>query len=332
MSYKRLSLEEREAIARGVSAGKSLKDTALELNRAVSTVSRELARHHPSRQADEPYSPSTAHRNASETARRAHRRPIAIDEHPELRNFIIEKLKIRWSPKQISRKIKETMPPELHVSHETIYQYIFIQSKGAMRKALIDCLRQQRPKRRKRGGPPDKRGQIPGIVTIHERPPEVAERAVPGHWEGDLIVGKDHQGAVITLVERASRFLLMTPIPDLRAATFDAALRKLVRRLPKEMAKSITYDRGKEMSNHQSFTIDTKIAVYFCDPHSPWQRGTNENTNGLIRDFFPKGTDFRQVSYQKLARVQSLLNDRPRETLGFETPRNTFSSFIKKPS
>lgn len=332
MTYKRLSLVEREAIARGVASGKSLTAIALDINRTVSTVKRDFDRNTPARMPDKAYSPSTAHQTASRTACRAHKRRITIDEHPGLRAFVIEKLKIRWSPMQVAEEIKKGKPEMPRVSHETIYQYIYVQSRGQMRKELLSCLRQARPKRRKRGGKPDARGQIPGIVTIHDRPAEVDGRAVPGHWEGDLIVGKDHQSAVITLVERSSRLLLMTPIPDLRAATFDAALRKLVKRLPKEMAKSITYDRGKEMSNHQLFTIDTKIAVYFCDPYSPWQRGSNENTNGLVRDFFPKGTDFREVSYQKIARVQSLLNDRPRQTLGYETPRNTFANFLKQQS
>jgi IS30 family transposase len=208
----------------------------------------------------------------------------------------------------------------MSVSHETIYQYIYVQAKGELKKELISMLRQHKPKRQKRGMELEKRGTIPDMISIEQRPAEVADRSVPGHWEGDLIVGKDHKSALGTLVERSTRYLLLVHLEGKDAESVRKAFAKKLQSMPRDLKRSLTYDRGKEMAQHKQFTVSTKMQVYFCHPHSPWQRGTNENTNGLVRDFFPKGTDFTKVSKQEVSKIQRWINERPRETLNDKTP------------
>ena len=216
----------------------------------------------------------------------------------------------------------------MQISHETIYQYIYVQTKGELKKELISYLRQRKPRRQSRKLETDKRGTIPDMISIHQRPEEVADRAIPGHWEGDLIIGKDHKSAIGTLVERSTRYLIITRLKAKAAESVRKAFSKAMKKLPECLARTLTYDRGKEMSEHKKFTVDTKMQVYFCDPHSPWQRGTNENTNGLIRDFWPKGTDFSAITPKQLLWVQEALNERPRETLNWETPKDRLNQLI----
>lgn len=218
----------------------------------------------------------------------------------------------------------------MQVSHESIYTYIYVLPRGSLRKELILYLRQGKRGRQRRKRSTDERGKIPNMVSIHERPKEVEGRTVPGHWESDLIIGRRHASAIGTLVERTTRTTILVPLKAKDAPSVRKAFAKAIQRLPKEACRSLTHDRGTEMSEHELFTKETKVQVYFADPHSPWQRGTNENTNGLIRDFFPKGTDFTRVSVRELKRVQKLLNERPRKTLGWETPKDAFTRLLQK--
>jgi transposase, IS30 family len=236
-------------------------------------------------------------------------------DHQPLQQIVYHKLSLRWSPEQIARYLKEKYAgvPRMQASHETIYTYIYILPRGELRKELISYLRQGRRGRQRRKRDTDERGRIPIMVSIHERPEEVADRTVPGHWESDLIIGKAHASAIGTLVERTTRTTILVPLKAKDAKTVRKSFARVVKRLPKEVFRSLTHDRGSEMYEHELFTKDTNVQVYFADPQSPWQRGTNENTNGLIRDFFPKGTDFSLVTAREIKRVQRLLNERPRK-------------------
>jgi IS30 family transposase len=240
-----------------------------------------------------------------------------------------EKLRLWWSPEQIAHHLKKTYPDiTMQVSHETIYTYLYTLPRGELRKKLISYLRQGARGRQNRKRDSDRRGTIPNIVSIHERPKEVASRTVPGHWESDLIIGKNHQSAIGTLVERTTRTTILVPLKAKDALSVRKAFAHTVKRLPQEVFKSITHDRGTEMHQHELFTKDTQVQIYFADPQSPWQRGTNENTNGLIRQFFPKGTDFSTISTGELKYVQRLLNQRPRKTLNWETPEESFAKLF----
>ena len=235
-----------------------------------------------------------------------------------------------WSPEEIARRLRLEFPddPMMQVSHETIYQSLFVQGRGELRRELHRCLRTGRAHRRSRGRL-DARGRLPGMVMISERPAEVADRAVPGHWEGDLIMGKANLSAVGTLVERATRFVLLLHLPDGHGAeSVRQAMTAAIKTLPAELARSITWDQGSEMAQHARFTVDTGVQIYFCDPHSPWQRGSNENTNGLLRQYMPKGTDLSLHSAEDLARFARSLNNRPRETLGFLKPSEKLSELL----
>ena len=235
-----------------------------------------------------------------------------------------------WSPQEIARRLRVEFPtdPMMWVSHETIYQALFVQGRGELRRELARCLRTGRAARRCHGRH-ENPGRIPGMVMISDRPAEAADRAVPGHWEGDLILGKASQSAVGTLVERSTRFVLLLHLPHSKdARAVDEAMRKAIATLPDELFRSITWDQGKEMSRHAAFTIDTGIAVYFCDPHSPWQRGSNENTNGLLRQYMPKGTDLTVHSAEDLARFARSLNNRPRKTLGYMKPSEKLTELL----
>jgi IS30 family transposase len=311
----RLSEHEREEISRGLCRRLSIRAIAKKLGRPPSTISREVARNG-GRTA---YRATKAEARASEQAVRPKRCKLAT--HGRLRQVVAAKLQRFWSPEQIAGWLKEQYAgdPTMTISHETIYQSLFVQARGVLKAELLDCLRSGQRMRRGRStsNRQDRRGKIPDLVSIRERPASVEDRAVPGHWEADLIVGT--QGNYIaTLVERKSRFTMLVKVPD-RAGAIDAMTRH-VRKLPAELRRSMTVDRGTEFFHHARFSLATDMKVYFCDPRSPWQRGSNENTNGLLRQYFPKGRDVSVHSQAHLNRIARELNERPRKTLGFRTP------------
>jgi IS30 family transposase len=324
-SLRTLTLAEREDISRGIACGLSIREIANGLQRAVSTVSREVTRH-----GGRPlYRANEADHQAWESALRPKVCLLAIDE--KLRTIVASKLILDWSPEQISAWLKVSYPrnESMRVSHETIYRSLFIQARGVLKKELIQHLRSKRLIRRSRHARADgqSRGQIVDAISIRERPAEIEDRAIPGHWEGDLLSGS-RNSHIATLVERHSRFTMLVKVPSKDTATVVAALSKHVRKLPASLRRSLTWDRGHEMAKHKSFTVDTNVKVYFCDPQSPWQRGTNENTNGLLRQYFPKKTDLSGYSQAHLNKVALRLNQRPRKTLGFETPASKLQASV----
>lgn len=324
--YQRLSIDERELIGQYLSQGKSLRFIALCINRQVSTISREVKYYATS---GTRYKAWMSQYSADYLSQKRNCRS-RIATTPKLYSFIVEKLKLRWSPQQISRELLKLYPTKKHMqaSHETIYTYLYLLPKGELRKELIGYLRQKKSVRKKRKLATDQRGKIVDMISIHERPKEVEDRIIPGHWEGDLIIGKDHKSAIGTIVERTTRTVILVPLITKDAPSVRKAFAKELKTLPSQMTKSLTYDRGKEMSEHKLFTKQTKMQVYFCDPHSPWQRGTNENTNMLIRDFFPKQTDFSKFTRKEIKHVQKLLNERPRKTLDWSTPKEKFKELL----
>jgi IS30 family transposase len=319
-----LSFGEREEISRGVAAGNTLRAIASSLNRAVSTVSQEVARNGGRRS----YRAAQADCAAWEAARRP--KPCLLAMNRRLQRIVAVKLKRDWSPQQIAGWLREQYPcsPEMWVSHETIYRSLFVQARGALKKELIGHLRSQRRFRRPRHVTDGRRGErIANAVSIRQRPAEVEDRAIPGHWEGDLVEGS--RGTFIaTLVERQSRFVILVKIPEKRTDAVVGALIKAVRKLPIALRKSLTWDRGSELTDHTKFTVATDVKVYFCDPSSPWQRGSNENTNGLLRQYYPKGMDLSDVSQAQLNTVARKLNTRPRETLQWKTPAYILESSV----
>lgn len=321
--YKQLSHYERERISIFNAKGLSSSDIGVKLGRHPSTIRRELKRLGPRTR----YSPLRAQLNARAKQKipRTQKKLVQV----ELWKLVEAKLRLKWSPEQIARYLKGTYASrDMRVSHETIYTYLYTLPRGELRKELIAQLRQGARGRQRRKRDTDMRGIIPNMLSIHERPAEVAGRCVPGHWESDLIVGKNHASAIGTLVERTTRTTILVPLKAKDAVSVRKAFAKTVKQLPKEVFKSITHDRGSEMAQHELFTTDTKVQIYFADPQSPWQRGTNENTNGLIRQYFPKGTDFNLVSKAELKRVQTELNQRPRKTLGWQTPEESFAKLL----
>jgi IS30 family transposase len=320
-----LSLSEREEISRGVVAGRSLRSIAASLGRSPSTVSREIRRNGGHRR----YRAGKADQAAWDRARRP--KSCRLVDNRALAHIVARKLQWEWSPEQIAGWLKRRFPDDEHyqVSHETIYRSLFIQARGALKKELLGHLRRTRAMRRSRhytqkmGG----KGQITDTVSIRERPPTVEDRAVPGHWEGDLLCGSNHS-QIATLVERHTRYVMLVKVDGTDTRTVINALIKHAHKLPQELYKSLTWDRGKEMADHKRFTLATDIKVYFCDPHNPWQRGSNENTNGLLRQYFPKGTDLSVHSQAKLNAVARRLNERPRKTLNFETPAERFNQCV----
>jgi transposase, IS30 family len=318
-----LTIRDREQILLGLCRGESMSVIARALGRSPSTVTREVS----ANGGREHYSAWHAHQRAREQARRPKccklRRGPLLDE-------VSRRLKELWSPQEIAQRLALDFPdePEMRVSHETIYQSLFVQGRGELRRELARCLRSGRTSRKSRGRT-EKRGRIPGMVMISERPAEVTDRAVPGHWEGDLILGEGGRSAVGTLVERTTRLLLLLHLKGGRSAVnVEEAMRKAIETLPDELCRSITWDQGAEMTNHARFSIRTGIPIYFCDPHAPWQRGSNENTNGLVRQYLPKGTDLSKHSVADLARIQRSLNGRPRKTLGYLTPLEKFAEVV----
>ncbi|MFE3227624.1 IS30 family transposase [Nocardia sp. NPDC059228] len=315
----------------------TIRQIATELGRRPSTISREIRRNgipvhgNISRWA---YRPHAAHRRAE--ARRPRPKPGKIGQNRQLRDFIAHHLHLRWSPEQICHALRARFPnrPEMHVVHETIYQALYVQGRGELRRELTKALRTGRAMRR-----PHRQSYkrlphaIKDMVMISDRPAEAADRAVPGHWEGDLIIGKDHKSAIATLVERSTRYVMLAYLPgDHTAASTRDALVETVRTLPPHLRRSLTWDQGSEMAAHKAFTLATDIPVYFCDPASPWQRGSNENTNGLLRQYFPKGTDLSVHTREHLDAVAAELNSRPRKTLGWETPAERLAKLLTEAS
>jgi IS30 family transposase len=323
---RHLSFDDRVLIKLGLERGDSYAETARGLGRATSTVSREVARCG----GPEHYWPMEAHRLAWERARRP--KDPKLVACSVLAEVVLGWLREFWSPEQISwwLRIEFEGDPMMWVSHETIYRSIYVQGKGELRAELARCLRTGRAQRRGRGEV-ERRGTIPGMTMISERPAEVADRAVPGHWEGDLIIGAGGRSAVATLVERQTRYALVLALPNGHGAeAVRLAITEAIKGLPAELVRSLTWDQGKEMAQHFAFSMDSGVAVYFCDPHSPWQRGTNENTNGLIRQWLPKGSDLSRHSAEDLARIAASLNNRPRKTLGWRKPVEKFYELVAK--
>jgi transposase, IS30 family len=322
LSRARLSLPERVEIYLGIRLGASLSAIAAELGRAPSTVCREVSNNG----GRDRYRPFIAHQRAWRCSRRPKVTKLSC---PRLRERVVGDLERLWSPQQIARRLRSEFhdDPEMWVSHETIYKTLYVQGRGELRRELARCLRTGRAQRRPQGRS-ERRGKIPAMVMISERAAEVADRAVPGHWEGDLIIGKAGKSAVATLVERATRYVLLARVTDQRAETVRDALIESVATLPEHLWRSLTWDQGREMASHLEFTAITGIAVYFCDPHSPWQRGSNENTNGLLRQYMPKGTDLSKLTQDDLDEIAVSLNGRPRQTLDWQTPAEKLTELV----
>ena len=320
-----LTLAEREEISRAVVAGQSIRSIATSLGRAPSTISREIKRNDD----QECYRASQADQAAWDRTRRP--KTCKLMENRTLAHIVADKLQWQWSPEQIAGWLKHTYPSDenYQVSHETIYRSLFIQARGALKKELVQHLRRTRVMRRSRHHTQktDNHGRITDAVSISERPATVADRAIPGHWEGDLLCGSGNS-QIATLVERQTRYVMLVKVAGKDTETVINALIKNARKLPHELYKSLTWDRGKEMADHKRFILATDIKVYFCDPQNPWQRGTNENTNGLLRQYFPKGIDLSVYSQAKLTAVARRLNERPRKTLNYETPAERFSQSV----
>jgi len=322
---KALTLAEREEVSRFLAEGWSLRWIASKLGRAPSTISREMARNG----GRDTYRAVQAEDAAWDRARRS--KPCKLVENRSLAKIVSDKLRLLWSPEQIAGWLKHTYPSDqsLHVSHETIYRSLFIQARGALKKELLVHLRRTRGMRRSRHHTQktDIHGKIVDAVSISERPGSAEDRAVPGHWEGDLFFGS-HNSQIATLVERQTRYVMLVKVANKDTQTVVDALIKNARKLPQELYKSLTWDQGKELASHKRFTLATDIQVYFCDPRSPWQRGSNENTNGLLRQYMPKGIDISSYSQAKLNAVARQLNERPRKTLGYQTPAQKFDETV----
>ena len=321
---RRLSLQERVDIRLGLEQRLSVRCIARNLERHPSTISREVTANG-GRCA---YQPLAAHRRAELNARRP--KPTKLGSNPQLRARVIADLEKLWSPQQISTRLGVEFGDDdtMRVSHETIYKSLYVQGRGELRRELARCLRTGRARRVPRGRL-EKRGRIPGMIMISERPPEVEDRAVPGHWEGDLLIGKNGKSAIGTLVERSTRFVMLFPLRGGKTAEkVRTAMTETIQALPNVLRRTLTWDQGREMSQHVKFKVDTGVQVYFCDPHSPWQRGSNENTNGLLRQFFPKGRGLSRVTDAELRRAADLLNGRPRETLGWKTPAEKLAEVV----
>ena len=324
-SGRALTLAEREEISRGVVAGQSLRTIVVSLCRAPSTISREINRNGDRRH----YRACKAEQAAWDRAQRP--KTCKLANNRALARIVAKKLKLRWAPRQIAGWLKRHYPGDknMQVSHETIYRTLFIQARGALKKELIKHLRRSRAMRRSRHHTQKTadHGRIKDAVSIRERPAEAEDRAVPGHWEGDLLSGSNNSH-IATLVERHTRYVMLVRVPSKDTKTVINALIRQAHKLPRELYKSLTWDRGKEMADHKRFSLTTDINVYFCDPQSPWQRGSNENTNGLLRQYFPKGMDLSNVHQNRLNAVARQLNERPRETLNFETPAERFNQCV----
>jgi len=324
--YRRLTLMEREELSRMLAAGYSLRATAQALQRAPSTLSRELARHHA---CPVTYRAVPAHRRAQRWAHHP-RKPRKLTAQPRLRTAVLSLLAQRWSPEQIAHGLRQRYPadPLMRISHEAIYTALYALPPGPFKRALARYLRRRHRFRRPRKVRLSSR-PVQDIVSIDDRPSEVATRTVPGHWEGDLLVGHANASALGTLVERTTRFTLLVPLTAKDATAVRRAFAREVRALPAPLRRSLTYDQGQEMREHRLFTKQTKMRVYFAHPQCPWERGTNENTNGLLRQFFPAGTQFTRISRREIKRVQTMLNDRPRKILNWQSPAYVFHHLLR---
>ena len=324
VSGRRLGLDDRIEIRLGLERGWSYRRIGAQLGRAASTICREVK----ANGGRESYAPMGSHRRAWQAARRP--KPTKLGSDSALCARVIADLESWWSPQQIVRRLRHEAAEGGTlgvVSHETIYKSLYIQGRGELRRELARCLRTGRAVRRHHGRV-ETRGRIANMVMISERPAEAEDRSLPGHWEGDLLAGKDNKSHIATLVERSTRYVMLAKIPNAKAETVAAALAELVTRLPAQLWRSLTWDQGREMANHEFFTVQTGIPVYFCDPHSPWQRGSNENTNGLLRQYFPKGTSLSGHTQEDLDRAAISLNGRPRETLGWQTPAEKLTELL----
>lgn len=328
-NYKRLALQERESISRGLAQKKTMRAIAREINRTPSTITREIKRNS-GKSGYRAFSASQRARTAAASRRKGKSKIAQLEQ---LRRYVLEKLREEWSPEEICTRIKieYSWDMVMQISHEAIYQYIYVLPRGELKQTLVKALRQEHKYRRtqKGGKTEEKRGKIANMLSIEERPAEVADRTVPGHWEGDLILGKYKRSALGTLVERTTRYTILVALGNQKdAVSVREAYAQAFKTVPDELRKTLTYDQGKEMSEHQQFTIDTGMQVFFAHPGSPWERGTNENTNGLIRQYFPKGTDFAQISEDEIKMVQRKLNDRPRKVLNFYKPNEVFNNLV----
>ncbi|MEU9762246.1 IS30 family transposase [Streptomyces sp. NPDC047987] len=330
-SSRYLREDERIHIADRLRERATIRAIAAELGRSPSTISREIRRNRTDGTRGQwHYRPYAAQSRAD--ARRPRPKPGKIGQNPELRDFIQDHLTLRWSPEQICHALRGRFPdrPEMHVTHETVYQALYVQGRGELRRELAKALRTGRARRRPHRQSNKRQPRaVKDMVMISERPAEIADRAVPGHWEGDLIIGKDSRSAIGTLVERTTRYVMLVHLPvDHTAPSTRDALVETVKTLPSHLLRSLTWDQGSEMAAHKTFTIATDVPVYFCDPASPWQRGSNENTNGLLRQYFPKGTDLSVHTREDLDAVAAEINGRPRKTLGWETPAERLSKLL----
>ena len=323
ITYHRLTYKKRIALYYLYKQGCSQREIARQLDVSPSTICRELKRNKTGKR----YFPEAAEHKAQ---KRCFKQSRKINKSKLLKREIIKALRKQWSPEQISAFLKKKYDDKaMQLSHESIYSYLYVLPRGELRKELMNHLRQCRTKRQKRGKGNAVHAPIPDLISITERPKEVEDRCIPGHWEGDLIIGANHKSAIGTLVERTTRTTLIIKLKNKDAESVRKAFARRIKRLPKQMKLSMTYDRGGEMAQHKLLTSETKMKVYFADPYSPWQRGTNENTNGLIRQYFPKGTDFNEVSDYQIRKVQNLLNGRPRKVLDWKSPSEAMSALLR---
>jgi IS30 family transposase len=325
-SYRRLTMNEREEISLGLAQGRSHRDIAAALKRDHATISREIARN---KRSGYHYRAIKAQGRTDYRAR-SRRRPRKLDTNERLRQFVFDHLHKRWTPEQIAKTLKKLYPMDMdmHISHEAIYQYLYVWPWGELRKIVLKCLRRKHKYRRKYGKGRLKTVAIQDFISIEQRPKEVADRIIPGHWEGDLLMGHNNASALGVLVERTTRMIFLVRLKDKDATTVRLAFASKFKHLPQGLKRSLTYDNGQEMAQHKLFTKNTNIQVYFAHPHSPWERGTAENTNDILRQFFPKGIDFNKVSLREINKVQELVNDRPRKTLGFSSPHEVFAKLL----
>ncbi len=325
--YKRLSLEEREEISRMLAQKCSFQCIAKSLGRSPGTVSREVRAGSCNKYT---YRASKAQARSIRNSRKRKAGKYFLADNLPLKRYVYGKLRLKWSPEQIAKTLKTEYPADttMRLSTEAIYTYLYVLPRGMLKKELLSCLRQNRKYRRTQRPGVEAKRKLEDMLSIEERPKEVEDRIVPGHWEGDLIVGKNNRSALGTLVERTTRTTILVPLKSKHADGVAKAFAKEMKKLPQQMKLTLTYDQGREMAEHKLFSNITGVKVYFAHPRSPWERGTNENTNGLIRQFFPKGTDFNQVSRYRVKRAQHLLNGRPRKTLNWKTPYAVFNHLI----
>lgn len=325
--YHRLNVNEREEIALGLAQGHSQHEIAFSLGRSPGTICREI---NSNTKYGQQYKAVQAQRRTDRLAHIA-RKKRKLDTNELLKQHVLKHLDLLWSPEQIAQRLKMLYPNDraMQISHESIYSYLYVWPRGTLRKEIVKCLRRGHINRRVRNKSRRKSCPIQDYLSIEERPAEVTDRIIPGHWEGDLLMGHNNGSALGTLVERTTRMTFMVKLKDKDATAVRKAFAREFKHLPKALKRSLTYDHGQEMAEHRLFTKNTKIQVYFAHPHSPWERGTNENTNDLIRQFFPKGTDFSKVSLKRVKQAQDMLNDRPRKTLKFLTPHEVFSKLLR---